>query len=220
MLGAVVTGERLLDRLSTGVAPIIAQARQHLGVTLAGEDCADDPQTRCAGDVGDDVVELKIHLCQRLLHVLDMRGRILEQALALTHVCSQLSDLAFGPKAGTQQTVGMKPLQPLRVADIGLASGHVLGIARIDEEHSKATGVEEFEYRNPVDAGQFHNDCLDATFCKPIDQPMQIGREGPEAADWLRRTICSYGSHVHRRPDIDGGSVRVDHRHRAVVLWF
>jgi hypothetical protein len=114
----------------------------------------------------------------------------------------------------------MKALQPLRVADIGLASGYVLGIARIDDEYSKATGVEEFEYWDPVDAGRLHNDCLDATFCKPIDQPMQIGCEGPEAADWLRRTICSYGSHVQRRPDIDGGSVRVDHRHRAVVLWF
>ena len=137
VLGAVVTGERLLDRLSTSVAPIIAQARQHLGVTLAGEYCADDPQTSRAGDVGDDVVELKVHLCQRLLHVLDMGGRILEQTLALTHVCTQLGDLAFEPKAGTQQTVRMKPLQPLRIADIGLASGHVLGIARIDDEHSK-----------------------------------------------------------------------------------
>jgi hypothetical protein len=96
------------------------------------------------------VVELKVHLCQSLLHVLDMGGRILEQALALTHVCSQLSDLVFGPKAGTQQTVRMKALQLLRVADIGLASGYVLGIARIDDENSKATGVEEFKYRNPT----------------------------------------------------------------------
>jgi hypothetical protein len=54
------------------VAPVIAQARQHLGGTLAGEDRADDPQTSRAGDIGDDVVELNIHLCQRLLHVLDM----------------------------------------------------------------------------------------------------------------------------------------------------
>jgi hypothetical protein len=52
----------------------------------------------------------------------------------------------------------MKALQPLRVADIGLASGYVLGIARIDDEYSKATGVEEFEYRDPVDAGRLHND--------------------------------------------------------------
>src|SRR5450432_3617920 len=28
--------------------------------------------TSRAGDVGDDVVELEIHLCQRLLHMLDM----------------------------------------------------------------------------------------------------------------------------------------------------
>ena len=167
VLGAVASGERLLDRLGTGVAPVIAQARQHLGVTLAGEDCADDPQAGCAGDVGDDVVELKIHLGQRLLHVLNMRGRILEQTLALTHVGTQLGNLTFGPKAGAQQTVGMKPLQPLRVADVGLASGHVLGIARIDKEHREATGVEKLEDRNPVDAGRFHDDRLDAAFRKP-----------------------------------------------------
>jgi hypothetical protein len=62
VLGAVATGERLLDRLSTGVTPVIAQQRQHFGVTLAGEDCTNDPQTGRAGDIGDDVVELKIHL--------------------------------------------------------------------------------------------------------------------------------------------------------------
>ena len=58
----------------------------------------------------------------------------------------------------------MKPLQPLRIADVGLASGYVLGIARIDKEHSKATGVEEFEDRNPVHAGRLHDDRLDAAF--------------------------------------------------------
>ena len=59
VLGAVATGERLLDCLSTGVTAVIAQARQHIGVTFAGEDCADDPQPSRAGDVGHDVVELK-----------------------------------------------------------------------------------------------------------------------------------------------------------------
>jgi hypothetical protein len=96
----------------------------------------------------------------------------------------------------------------------------VLGIARIDKEHSKATGIEKLENWNPVDAGRFHNDCLDATFLKPIYQSMQIGREGTEAAYRLRRAICPYGSHVHSRPDIDGSRVRVDHRHRVVNLGF
>ena len=53
---------------------------------LAGEDCADDPQSSCACDISDDMVELEVHLGQRLLHVLNMRGRILEQTLALTYV--------------------------------------------------------------------------------------------------------------------------------------
>jgi hypothetical protein len=39
---------------------------------LAGKDRADNPQAGRAGDVGDDVVELKIHLCQCLLHMLDV----------------------------------------------------------------------------------------------------------------------------------------------------
>jgi hypothetical protein len=40
----------------------MAQTRQHLRVALAGKDRADNPKAGRAGDVGDDVVELKIRL--------------------------------------------------------------------------------------------------------------------------------------------------------------
>jgi hypothetical protein len=68
-------------------------------------------QTGRAGDVSDDVVELKIHLRHGLLHMLDVRGRVLQQTLALTHVGSQRHNLSFGSKAGPQQSKRMKPLQ-------------------------------------------------------------------------------------------------------------
>ena len=68
--------------------------------------------------------------------------------------------MTFGAKVGAQQTLRMKPLQPLCIADVGFAPGHVLGIAGIDKEHSKATGVEKLVDRNPVDAGHFHRDGL------------------------------------------------------------
>ena len=42
-----------------------------------------------------------------------------------------------------------------------------------------------------------------------LDHFVRIGREGAEAAYWFRRAICSYGSHVHGSPDIDGSRVRV-----------
>ena len=172
MFGAVIATERLLDRLDIGTTSRIAQARQHRGIAFAGEDRTDDPHPGRPGDVGDDVVNLQVHLRQSLLYVLDMGRRILEQTLALTDIRSQLGDPTLGPKAGAQQTIRMKPLQPLRITDVGLASRHVFGIARVDEENRKTPGVEKFEDWNPVHARGFHHDGLDTTFGKPIDQPM------------------------------------------------
>jgi hypothetical protein len=100
--------------------------------------------------------------------VLDVRGRVLEQTLALAQVGAQFNDLPFGAEAGTQQSMRMEPLQPLCVAYVRLAPGHMLGIACIDEEHHKAARLEELENRDPVDTGRLHNDCLNAAFCEPI----------------------------------------------------
>src|SRR6202035_2573116 len=143
-------------------------------------------------------------------------GRVLQQTLALTHGCTQLGYLCFGPKAGTQQPVRMEPWQPLRITNIGLAPGDVLGIAGVDKKHSEPTCIEKLENRYPVDAGRFHDDGLDAAFRKPVYQPMEIGREGSEAAYWLSRAIRPYGSHVYGRPHVNGGCVRVHHWQRAV----
>jgi hypothetical protein len=119
------------------------------------QDCADDPKPGDAGDVGNDMVKLQIHLGQRLLHVLDVRGGVLEQTLALAQIGAQFNDLPLGAKAGTQQPVRMKSLQPLCVAHVRLAPGHMLGIACIDEEHYKAARLKELENRDPVDTGRF-----------------------------------------------------------------
>lgn len=79
VLGPVALGKRLRDRLRTGMATVMAQARQRLRVALVGKDRANDAQTSHSSDIGDDVVELKIHLGQRFLHMLDVRGRVLQQ---------------------------------------------------------------------------------------------------------------------------------------------
>ena len=91
----------------------------------------------------------------------------------------------------------------------------MLGIARVDEEHRKTKRVEEFKDRDPIDAGRFHNDRVNTALYKPVYQPMQINREGTEAAYRFRRAICIHRSHVHGSPDVNRGRVRMDHRHRA-----
>jgi hypothetical protein len=114
----------------------------------------------------------------------------------------------------------MKPLQPLSIADVGLASGHVLGVARIDQNYLKATGVEQLEDRDPVDAGRLHNDRLDAAFRKPVHQPMQIGRKGTKGAYRIGRAICAHRCHMHRRSNVDRGRIRVDDCHRSADRAF
>ena len=74
-------GERLRDRLDAGVAARVAQTCQRCGITLARQDCADDPKPGRAGDIGNDVVELQVHLPQprkpptTLLQVLETRAK-------------------------------------------------------------------------------------------------------------------------------------------------
>lgn len=51
---------------------VMAQARQRLRIALAGKDRGNDAQASRAGDVGHDVVTLKIHLGQCVLHILDV----------------------------------------------------------------------------------------------------------------------------------------------------
>ena len=50
----------------------VAQLRQLSRVLLAAHDGLDAVRSGLARDVADDVVELHVHLGQRLLHMLDM----------------------------------------------------------------------------------------------------------------------------------------------------
>ena len=68
------------------------------------------------------MMQLQVHLHQRLLHVLDMRRRVIQQPLPLPQIGAQPGDFGLRPEAGTQQAVFVKSLQPLRVADVGLAA--------------------------------------------------------------------------------------------------
>jgi hypothetical protein len=63
------------------------------------------------------MMQLHVHLYQRLLHVLEA---------------------VFG-----------KTLEPLRVADIGLASSHLLRIPRVDRHHLEPALLQDLEDRAP-----------------------------------------------------------------------
>jgi hypothetical protein len=114
--------------------------------------------------------------------MLDVGGRVIQQAFALAQIGAQFGNLTLRLKAGTQQAIGVKSLEPLRVAHVRLTSGHMLGVTRVDEEHLNAAFIEQLEDRNPIYTGRFHDDRLNSAFHEPISQPMEIGCKGPKAA--------------------------------------
>ena len=83
------------------------------------------------------------------------------------------------------------------LTDIGLASGHVLGVPRIDQNHIKPARFPNLVDGYPIDPGKFHRDTRHAAGFEPIRQFMQVLRE---CAERVHGHVGGSGvnrSHVH-----------------------
>ena len=86
MLGPVVAGERLTNRLVGFLATAVTVLGKNVRIVYPLDDRADDAHPGEPGDVAYDVVQLDVHLHERLLHVLDVRRPVVDQAFAVTQV--------------------------------------------------------------------------------------------------------------------------------------
>jgi hypothetical protein len=71
------------------------------------------------------MMELQVHLRQRLLHVLNVSRGVFQQPFPLAQTGSQNRDLALRLETAAQQAVGVQSLEPLNIADVGLAVRNV-----------------------------------------------------------------------------------------------
>lgn len=148
-------------------------------------------------------MQLQVHLRQRLLHVLNVCRRVIQEPLPLPKVGAQSGDFGLGPEAATQQAVFVQTLQPLRVADVGLAARYVLRVPGVDHHHLESALFEDFENRDPVDACRFHDDCLDPAIGEPVRQPVKVIGKGPERPDRFHVAIRTHGRDVYGGANVD-----------------
>ena len=148
----------------------IAERGEDVGRPGARDDGPDDPHPRDPGDVRDDVVQLHVHLHERLLHVLDVGGGVLHQPFAMAQVRAQPDDAVAGPEAAPEQAILVELLQPLRIVHVALAARDMLDVARVHQQHLEAARFEDLEHRNPVHARRLHGDRRDADLREPIGQ--------------------------------------------------
>src|SRR5580693_5432177 len=113
--------------------------------------------------------------------MLDVRRTVVQQALTLAQIGAQCGQLALGSEAGAQQPIFVEPPQPLGVADVGLASRHVLGVAGVDQHHLESALLKQFVGRYPIDAGGLHGDRSHTATLEPIGKcfksPVQVPKE-------------------------------------------
>ena len=215
MLLPPVPLQRLGDGLLVGLGPGISQPGQPAGIPFPLDDGFDDVHARLAGDVADHVLELHVHLGQRLLHVLDVLGGMLHQHGPLPQVAAQAADLILGPEGPRQQTVGMQLLQPLAVQHVRFPARHVLDASGVHQQHLEPALLQHAEERYPVDPGRLQDHRLHTAFGKPVGQAVQVRREGLKLPHRLLRSvggnrcIVAAGAHVDaRRVQVQQGQSR------------
>jgi hypothetical protein len=94
MLRPVVSNQSLRHLVPRALHPTMTELRQRYGIALAREDGIENRLATGSADVAEHMVELQVHLIERLLHVQDVLGRHLQQANALR---SEIVDVAKPP---------------------------------------------------------------------------------------------------------------------------
>ena len=207
MLGVPVTVQAAGNRVAAGLDAMIFQGGELLRIAFAGEDGVEDGQAGDAGQVTDDVMDLEVHLGEGFLEVLHVTASVTDEIGPMAQEGAHGTNLFGRAEAGAQQADRVEVLDPLAVADVGLAAGEVLAMTRIDQTDLQAGRFEDLKQRNPIDAGGFHGDRLHPTLFQPVAQGVQVVGEGAEGADRAGIGIAGHGCLNLGGSDVDAGGV-------------
>src|ERR1035438_5284679 len=183
---------------------------QLVRIALTGNDGFDDGHAAESGYIAEYVMNLQIHLGQRLVHMLHVDCGAVHQAGAVTAQGAKGADLAVGAEGGFQKPHRVKVLQPLTVLHVGFSTRYVLDVFGVDKADTNAGLLQDLVRRNPIDPGRLHGYGGDAALNQPRRHGAQVPGEGLEAANWLRVATRRHRHIDLRGPHIDARRVVLD----------
>jgi hypothetical protein len=98
MLGPPVAFQRFSDGLGVDFDVWIPQLGELCAVPLSSQDGVHNGPARQPGNVTDDMMDLQVHLRQRLVHVLNMLAGRRDQFVPVPQHGSHGADVLSGPK--------------------------------------------------------------------------------------------------------------------------
>src|SRR6056297_341514 len=110
-------------------------------------------------------MDLKVHLSQRLLHMLNMTGSGFDQVVSVSEQGPNSTNVLSRAKRAPQQSNRM---EPLAILNIRFPAGNVFNMPGVNQDNIKSIGVHNLEYRNPVYAGGLHGDGFNAALFEPL----------------------------------------------------
>ena len=215
VLGPVVSLKSLGDNFGGILHSWLSHKGKFLGVPFSGYDCPDDVHAGDAGHVCEYLMEVKIHLSEGFLHVLDMVRGVTDKVRPVPPVRPQDAYLIVGAKGAGEEAIGVEALEPLAVGDVALSSGHVLHMAGIHELYLESVLFEDLEGRDPVDPRRLHGDRSDSAFFQPPRHSVEVGREAAEGPYRVLVPVVRHSHPMFFRTDVDARSIIVDDRERT-----
>lgn len=214
MFGPVIPRQRFGTGSLPGLNTLVTRRRQGPRVALASHNRADHAHPRHACHLTHHVVQVEMHLVERLWHMLHMLHRHLEQTGTMAHQTPELTEGRRRTKRRGSQPITMQPLQPSTIAASRFrASRDSLDVTSLDEGACKPTGCKKLKQGHPGHPRGCHDDRGDPTGRQPIGQPMQVTGKRAKFLDGLGIAIGGHTDPVLFSPDIDAGGMRVDDGH-------
>jgi hypothetical protein len=173
MFGAVLSLQRFGNGVCTGLNTIVPLRGEGTRVALPSDQRAENAHACHPGTIAQDMVQVEMHLIQRLLPMLKMLHGHPDQMVPMAEQTAELATVLRRPKRRCQQAIRMQLLEPATIEAIRFrAPRHIVDLARIAAGHRKASGLQNLKEREPVYPGGFPPDGRNPTGRYPVGEPM------------------------------------------------
>lgn len=136
------------------------------------------------------MVQLQVHLVQRLLHMLNVNRSHLNKAISMSYDRPHCAHRLVWSKRWFQKTNRVQILNPLAVNDIAFPAWNIPNMSSIDHENVETTLLQNLEERYPVNSSGLHRDRVNAAGLEPVCSRQQVIGECKETANGLRISFC------------------------------
>ncbi len=214
MFGAVIPLQRFGNGVCTGwhaIVPILGEGPRG---ALPSHNRAENAQACHPGNIAHDMVQVEMHLIQRLVQMLHMLHGHPDHIFPMAEQTAEVAHVLRRPKRRCQQALRLQLLEPSTVEAIRFrAPRHMFDVARIDEGDRKASGRQNLEEWDPVYPGGFHHDGRNPTGRSPVGEPMQVAGKRAQFLDGLGIAIGGDTAPMLFRSHIDARGMRMDDEH-------